>query len=706
MGVGILKFEYPRTRKEDLVEDFHGVGVKDPYRWLEDKSNPNVRLWIESQNALTSSYLEDFEGLSFLETRLKELYTYGMVDPDRVEVRGTSQRPRFFYLLRLPGQSQSILYYQDGHEGERIELVSPVEITSESFVSIDWFYPSNDGSLVAYGLSEGGTENSVLHIIEVEAKRILDERIPKTQFCAVAWLPDNSGFYYSRYPLPGTVSPKEEFYYVQVFYHEIGSDYRNDARIFGEGRDPTEFNLPIISADGFTLAILSYRYTESDVYLSRVNSKEPTNLNFATVIEGRPTISLPHLHDSTLYLYTQENAPNGQVLSYELGEFFEGKREAKVIIEEGEGVISLKKDYAFAPFSDKISVIEEKDALCQLKVYNRHTGMLLQSTEFDTPTTITRQIIWEGIDAVYFTMNSFYSPTMISFYDDSQGFGTLYEPQLNVNQEEFSAKQVWFSSKDGTRVPMFLLSKDNTKIGVDTPVLLTGYGGFAISMTPTYRPAYMTWAENGGVVAIANLRGGGEYGLEWHTSGNRENKQNVFDDFISAAEYLIDNKIGSRETLAIAGGSNGGLLVGAALVQRPDLFKCVYCAVPLLDMIRFGNFHYAKTWMTEYGNPEEEKDFQYLYSYSPYHNAAEGVEYPATLLYTAEGDGRVDTMHALKMTALLQKATASLLEESPILLWVESKAGHGVGLPVDTMVKSNARYIRFLANYTGLSFPS
>ena len=698
-----MKLRYPATKAEDVIDEIHGVKVADPYRWLENKENPNLRLWIESQNALTDTVMENFQGQAAVDKRMRELLGCGDADANWIEVRETNPGPRIFFLLRNPGESQSTLFYQNGTVGERIALVSPGSMVSESFMSIDWFYPSPDGKLVAYGLSEGGTLNSELHIVDVETGKKLDDQIPKTKFCTLAWLSDSSGFYYSRYPLPGTVPPEQEHYNTHVYFHKIGRDYNADEKVFGEGRDPTEFPSLVISPSGKYISNMPFRFTESDVFLAEVDPDNPAKLDFHAVIEGRPWLNASVLDDSTLYLCTQEDAPNGRILSYDMAAFLAGKRDGRVLIGESDGVISLKSRMVGLS-NDNLVVVEEFNASSRMKIYDKQSGKLLEDVTFDNPISIENLATSNGYPGIYYTADSFFSPTIISFYEVGKGQGVIYAPELGLDQDEFKAKQVWFDSKDGTRVPMFIIARKNTELGPTTPVTLAGYGGFAISMTPSFIPATIVWIEAGGVVARANLRGGGEFGQKWHRAGNRENKQNVFDDFIAAAEWLIENEIGSRDTLSIAGGSNGGLLVGAALVQRPDLFRCVYCAVPLLDMIRYVNFHFAKAYAYEYGDPEKEEEFKYLLAYSPYHNVRKDIEYPATLFYTAEGDDRVDIMHAMKMAAMVQEVTKGSIEENPIALWVEQKAGHGMGLPIDAIVKRDARHTLFRAHFTGLQF--
>jgi len=345
-------------------------------------------------------------------------------------------------------------------------------------------------------------------------------------------------------------------------------------------------------------------------------------------------------------------------------------------------------------------VIENKNASSSLKVYDAKTGKLVDDVNFDSHVTIYQVSVAPGTDAFYYSLGSFFYPASHYTYKNGES-SILYKPELDLDPDLFQSKLVWYTSKDGTRVSMFILSKKGMPVSERTPVTLTGYGGFNISNNPIFSQSYVTWVEQGGVLAIAHLRGGGEYGQKWHRAGNRENKQNVFDDFIAAAEWLIENKIGSNETIAISGGSNGGLLVGAVLVQKPDLFGAVTCHVPLLDMIRYTNFQVAKTWSPEYGDPEIKEEFEWIYPYSPYHNIKD-VNYPATLMHTALGDTRVDSMHAFKMTAKLQNTCDEIDEERPLLLYTESQAGHGAGSPVEKIVDLWTKSFVFRAHHTGL----
>jgi prolyl oligopeptidase len=693
--------KYPVTRKENIVEEIHGVKIKDPYRWLEDASSPEVQEWVEEQNHLTFSILDGYSGGEIVKKRMLDLFQYDYIQVLNFEVVKTKKGPRFFYFFRESGKNQPSLCYQDGETGERVVLYDPLEESEEALISIDWFMPSHNGSFVAYGTSEGGTEQSVLYVMDVEKKELLSEKIPQTKWCDLRWM-KNEGFYYSRYPLPGTVVPGDENYYHHVYYHKLGDDYHNDVKVFGEGRVKTEHPNLFINEDCTLLSILSNRFISSDVHVAKVNPEEPTSLSFVPVIESDSFSSIPLFDGDQLFVLTQIDAPNGQILRFDLSEFLENGKisQGKTIVKETDGVIFATDYIKFAPFNGQLAVIEDKNASSSLKVYDAKTGEIVDDLDFDSHVTLYQVCAVPSADSFYYGLGSYFYPASHYTYRNGKS-NVLYKPELDLDPDLFQTKLVWYTSKDGTKVSMFILSKRGIPVSEKTPVTLTGYGGFGISSNPTFSQNYVAWVEQGGVVAVPHLRGGGEYGQKWHRAGNRENKQNVFDDFIAAAEWLIENKIGSRETIAIYGGSNGGLLVGAALVQRPDLFGAVSCHVPLLDMIRYTNFQVAKTWATEYGDPEMKEEFEWIYPYSPYHHVKE-TEYPATLLHTALGDTRVDSMHAFKMAAKLQNTSAEVDVDRPLILYTESQAGHGIGSPIEKTVDLWAKSFVFRAYHTGL----
>jgi len=693
--------KYPVTRRENIVEEIHGITIEDPYRWLEDATSSEVLEWVEAQNKLTTSILDGYSGSKTISKRLRNLYQYDFIQEAYFQVVATENGPRFFYFFRKAGKDQQSLCYQDGEDGERIVLFDPLEVSKDALISIDWFLASSDGSLVAYGISEGGTELSVLYVMDVDKKRIHSEKIPQTKWCDLVWL-KNEGFYYSRYPLPGTVSSEDENYYHHVYYHKLGDDYKNDVKVFGEGRLKTEHSLVFINEDCTLLAIAGYRYTNSDIYITTIDPENPASLNLVPVIENDSFVSKPLLKENQLFVHTEINAPNGTILQYDLNKFSEDGviPDGTTVVEETDGVVSTKEYRRFAILNRHIAVIENKNASSSLKIYDINTGEVVENVSFNFHVSLYGLLALPGTDTFYYSLGSFFSPTSHYSYKDGESH-LLYKPDLDIDSDLFHSKLVWYRSKDGTEVSMFILSKKGVEVSEKTPVTLGGYGGFGISLTPGFSPEIITWIERGGVLAIPHLRGGGEYGQKWHHAGYRENKQNVFDDFIAAAEWLIENKIGSQKTITISGGSNGGLLVGAALVQRPDLFGAVSCHVPLLDMVRYTNFHVAKVWSPEYGNPEIKEEFDWIYPYSPYHHVKDET-YPPTILYTAMGDTRVDSMHAFKMAAKLQYTSDVIEKDRPLVLYTERQAGHGAGVPLEKTIDLWTKLLVFRAHHTGL----
>jgi len=696
--------EYPKTRIENIVEEIHGITITDPYRWLENSSDKEVLDWIKTQKDFATRIMDDYKGWDKTYARVKRLLSFDSIIPYSFNITETPSGLRFFFLMREGGKKQYSLFYQNENQGNRIELINTDELSSECHVAIDWYYPSPDGRFIAYGLSEGGTEKSVLHIIDVEQKKTFSEQIPQTRMCSLIWLPDNSGFYYTRYPLPGTVSPDEENYNRHIFFHKLGDDYKNDVKVFGENTQPNSVLWMVANDSCTVLSVVDIQYTKADIYVSVVNRDNLVSLSFSSLITASSVINFPIINGNKLYIITQMDAPNGKIIMYDLKEFLQGgdiKKPKTIVDEEDNSVITPDLD-KFVVLSNKIGVVKEQNAMSKICFYNPETSHLIEEVNFDTSMTVRSIYSLKESDQLYFMAESFLKPISIYFHKPETGVNLLIGPSLDLDSESIDVRQEWYESKDGTKVSMFVSSLNSIKPSSTTPVLLTGYGGFGYSITPRYTPENYAWIMNGGVVAEPNLRGGNEYGQEWHRAGNRENKQNVFDDFISAAEWLIDNNIGSRETLSIVGGSNGGLLVGAAFVQRPDLFKCVYCSLPLLDMIRYTRFLVAKQWIPEYGDPEIKEEFQWLYAYSPYHNAASGIHYPAILFKTAMGDSRVDPMHALKMTAKIQNATLAPIEENPVLLWVETEEGHAVGRSLEQEIEGKTRALIFLAHHTGM----
>jgi prolyl oligopeptidase len=658
----------PETRAQEVIDSLHGVEIRDPYRWLEDGTREEVHRWVDAQNRYTRALLDPRPGRSALRERLTGLLRIGTIGAP--EIRGA----RYFHTRREGEVNQPILYVRDGVAGKDRVLVDPNRLSPDGTAALDWWYPSEDGALLAYGISTSGDEKSTLRVLEVAGGRARADVIPRTRYCSLAWLPDGSGFYYTRYPAPGEVPPGQENYNNHVFFHRLGDDPVKDPKVFGEGRRPEEMFEIHLSPDGRYLVIQAAEgWARSDLY---VKDLKPGATGLITIAEGQDAIFSGEVVGETLYLLTNQEAPRYRLFAVELGR---PRRDAwKLLIPESDSVLSQA-----AVVGGQIIALSMKDASSRLTVAD-HDGRKIRSLDLPALGTIERVTGRHDGHEAFFSFSSFTLPPAVYRYDVESGATALWERvEAAVDLSAFEVKQVFYPSKDGTKVSMFLVHRRGLKLDGTNPTLLYGYGGFNISMTPEFSRSIILWLERGGVFAQPNLRGGGEYGEAWHRAGMLDRKQNVFDDFIAAAEWLIRSRYTRPDRLAIKGGSNGGLLVGAALTQRPDLFRAVVCDVPLLDMLRYQNFQIARLWIPEYGSADSADQFQWLYKYSPYHHVTPRTPYPAVLIATAESDSRVDPMHARKMTASLQAATASA---RPILLRTETKAGHGAGKPLSKLI--------------------
>ncbi len=644
----------------------HGVPVADPYRWLEDGESSETRGWVDAQNAFTRAVLDALPQRESIHATLDALLTVGSVGPP--ELRGE----RSFYLRRRGRLDQPVLVLRDGPDSAERVIVDPNALSATGVVALDWWFPSNDGRLLAYGVSAGGTELSTLYVLDVDrAENLAADRIPHTRAASVAWLPDGGGFYYTRYPAPGNVPDGEELYNRRVFYHCLGQDWQADPEVFGAEHAREDWPSVSMSQSGRWLVVeVSQGWVRSEVHV--LDRHHPAS-GFISIHSGEESLASTEFAGDRLLLHTNHNAPN-----YALYEV-DPERPAHahwrlVLAERGDRVLA-----GVTAVAGRIAAHEMHNASSHLRLYGLD-GTL--QTEVALPSIGTLNGVggeWTG-DRIAFGFTSFAQPPTVYSVDPQAGLTAVFadgELPPGFDAARYEVQQEWYRSKDGTRISAFVIHRRGLTLA-DAPTLLTGYGGFNVSRTPTFIAALPLWLEAGGLYVVANLRGGGEYGEAWHQAGMLGNKQNVFDDFIAAAEWLIDSGYTRPDHLAISGGSNGGLLVGAALTQRPDLFRAVVCQVPLLDMVRYQRLRIARLWIPEYGSAENADDFQWLYAYSPYHRVRRGERYPATFLLTAEGDSRVDPMHARKMAAQLQAATSS---EAPILLRVETAAGHGQGKP-------------------------
>ena len=524
------------------------------------------------------------------------------------------------------------------------------------------------GTRLAYGLSQHGSEESTLSVRDVATGKDLPDRIERTRHAAVAWTPDGKGFYYTRYPKPGTVPAGDENYHRHVYYHALGTDPANDPKIFGAGRDKEDWPDVALSPDGRWLVVtVSKGWSMSEVYLKDRAKDGP----WVPVVEKVEALYAPVIRNDVLYIHTNEGAPRYRVFKADPAN--PDRKNWTELIPEGPDVLD-----SFTAVGDKLVGLYMHKASSRLRLFDR-TGKPVHEVELPTLGSIEGLgAEWDGRELL-FGFSSFTVPPSVYHVDLTTFTTQLWERvKANIDTNAYEVKQVTYRSKDGTPVTMFLAHKKGLTLDGQNPTYLTGYGGFNVSETPIFSASWFLFLEKGGIVAVPNLRGGGEYGEAWHKAGMLDKKQNVFDDFIAAAEWLIENRYTNPKKLVIQGGSNGGLLVGAVVTQRPELFRAAVCNVPLLDMLRYHKFRIARLWIPEYGDPDDPKAFRWLKAYSPYHNVKPGTAYPAMLITAAESDTRVDPLHARKMTALLQAASAS---DQPILLRHTTKEGHGAGKP-------------------------
>ena len=654
--------DYPETRSLNVVDVLHGEEIADPYRWLEDGDSTETKLWTEQQNAVTEAYLAAVPGRDRIRRRLEELLAIGVLTVP------TPKRGRYFYLRREGRQNQPVLYWRDGVEGADRIAVDPNALNEAGTTALDWYYPSEDGRLVALGLSENGNEESVLHLLEVDTGRQLPDRIPRMRAASVAWLPDSTGFYYTRYPASGEVPSGEEQYHRALYFHRLGTDPAADPLVF---QPAAKEHWPGVglSPDGRWLMVSVARtFDQVDLYVQDLASGGA----LVPVARDLPASFEGEVAHGRLFMRTNLDAPTYRLYAVD-PEHPERSSWREIVSPRGAVLESV------AVAGNRLALGYLERASSRLRLTDLE-GRLIQDVALPTlGSLIGLGAEWDGHE-LFYGFSSFALPPSVYRIDLGTGTSSLWrQVEAAIDPTRFEVKQVSYASRDGTLVSMFLVHRTGLALDGENPTYLTGYGGFNISMTPAFSRSLLLWLEHGGVVAIPNIRGGGEYGESWHQAGILANKQNSFDDFIGAAEWLIRERYTRPERLAAAGGSNGGLLMGAALTQRPELFRAILVQVPLLDMLRYHRFLIARLWIPEYGSADDAEQFRWLRAYSPYHHVRSGVAYPAVLLATAESDTRVDPMHARKMAARLQAATSA---ERPVLLRLEARAGHGAGKPL------------------------
>ena len=672
----------PLAEPKPLAETLHGTRIVDNYRWLEDGKNPETQKWVEAEMSYTHAVLDPLPGREQIHKRLTELLTIGNINVPQIGGK------YYFYTRRDGMQNQPVLYVREGLSGQDRVVVDANQLAADGTVALDWFEPSEHGKYVAYGTSPSGSEMSTLHIIETKTGKLLPDTIERTRAASIAWKLDNSGFYYTRYPKKGDVAEGQEMYNRHIFYHELGNDPADDPLIFGEGRDAEDWPNVTLSNDGRWLLIqVEQGWTKTELFLVDMKSDKPAS----RVTTGKNFLYGGQVFDGKLFITTNEDAPRYRVFVTDATNF--DRENWKEIIPQTDAVLQ-----GTGVFGGKLFAQYEQNASSQIKLFDLE-GKKISDLALPTIGTVFGSGGKWDRDELFYGFQSFTVAPSIYHYDLKDGSTSLWTKvdAPSIDPAAYQVQQEWYHSKDGTRVPMFVVHKKGLKKDGRNPTLVTAYGGFNVSLTPTFsRTAYL-WMEHGGVYAVANLRGGAEFGEDWHRAGMLDKKQNVFDDMIAAAEHLIAEKYTDRNHLAVQGGSNGGLLMGALITQRPDLFRAVVCQVPLLDMLHYQDFQIAKLWIPEYGSAENPEQFKWLYAYSPYHHVKPGAEYPAILFMTADTDTRVDPMHAKKMAALMQaEAKNGTSRDRPILLRIETKAGHGAGKPVTKQIEEFTDMYSFL----------
>jgi prolyl oligopeptidase len=701
----VSQFVYPPTHRDDAVDTLHGVDVRDPYRWLENGDSEEVQCWTEAQNALTKAVVDRYPGRDRLRERLTELLSIGTITAPDVRKR------RLFYQRREGSQNQPILYWREGPSGEDHVLVDPTGFEPDGTAALDWWYPSPDGKLLAFGISKSGDEKSTLYLREVGTGRDRPDQIPHTRYTSLAWLPDANGFYYTRYPTPGTVPPGDENYFRKLYFHPLGGDWEQDPLVYERPRKEEMIGVSL-SPDGRWLCVtVQEGWARNEVWLQdkrqatgdrrhpsslpvdRPLSPVPPGTGLVPVVTGIEALFIPEVQNDRLYLRTNHEAPNYRIFAVDPEN--PAREKWREVVPEGPDVIDGHDVVGGHLICD---VLHRASSRLRLHALD---GRLVREVPLPTLGTLTGWGgEWDG-DALYYGFASFtVAPTVYRYDFRGEASVPWVSIPSPIEADRYAVDQVEYPSRDGTKISMFLVHRRELPKDRKRPTLLYGYGGFNVSLTPSFARAAHVLLERDGIYAMANLRGGGEYGEAWHKAGMLERKQNVFDDFIAAGEWLVREGWTTPERLTIQGGSNGGLLVGAAVTQRPELFRAVVCAVPLLDMLRYHLFSIARLWIPEYGSAEDLDQFAILYAYSPYHRVRDGERYPATLITAAESDTRVDPLHARKFAARLQAAQAA--EDRPILLRIETKAGHGAGKPLTKQIDELTDVWSFLFAQWGL----
>jgi len=658
----------PKTHVDNVTDAYGSVSITDPYRWLEDQNSPETRAWIDAEDHCTDAALKNIPGRQALHARIASLY--------RTDVYSApmERAGRYFFTKRTAEQDLSLIYMRRGRTGAEEVLIDPLGWSKDHSASAAIEEVSRDGKFLFYDRREGGQDEVTVHVLNVDSRHDLPDVLPSAVYFSVAPTPDDRGVYYTKTTADGP----------RAYYHAIGTDAAQDKMIYGAGLGTDRILSALLSDDGRYLVYTVFHGSgseQTELYIQNVQDHGP----IVTVVNDIASQFDASFGGTTLYIRTNWKAPDWHV--YATDPASPSREYWHEVVAETHDTLS-----DFGPIGGKLVAEYLHNATSEIVISDRDGKNpkpialpALGSTEISGR--------WESPE-IFYAFTSFNYPTTNFVYDISTDRSSVWSKiDVPIDPSAFETEQVWYNSKDGTRVSMFLFHKKGLPRNGENPILLFGYGGFDVVYPLAYQPAVIAWAERGGIYAMANIRGGGEYGEQWHRAGMFEKKQNVFDDFIAAAEYLIANRYTNSRKLAIRGGSNGGLLVGAALTERPDLFQAVVCEYPLLDMLRYQKFLHGPYWISEYGTSDNPEQFGYLYKYSPYQNVKQGTKYPSVLFVTGDGDTRVAPLHARKMTALLQAATGS---DRPILLLYDTKSGHSGGRPLNKTIDEETDILGYL----------
>jgi prolyl oligopeptidase len=687
------RITYPETRKVDVVDDYHGTKVPDPYRWLEDTDAPETKAWIAAQNEVTFAHLGAIPERERIRERLTRLWDYPKYGlPFR--------EGGLYFSTKNDGlQNQPVLYVQPSLNAEPRVLLDPNTLSADGTVALSGLAVSHDARYLAYATSSGGSDWQELYVREIATGRDLEDHVRWAKFSGISWTRDGRGFFYSRYPEPAEGEQLlQQNHDHKLYYHVVGTPQSEDRLIYERPDQPEwGFNAQV-TEDGRYALIYVWHGTDPKNRLYYIDLGDPARPDLSS-----PVVKLLDDFDAAytvvgnqgpvLYVQTDLDAPRQRIIAIDLRD--PAREEWRTVVPESEDVLQ-----AATIVGGKLVTLYLKDAASRVRFYTLEGEPAgeLQLPGLGSVAGLTGK---PDSPELFYAFTSFLYPTTIFRYDVATGTNEVFRaPQLEgFDPAQYETKQVFYTSKDGTRVPMFITHRKGIRLDGTNPTYLYGYGGFNVSLTPAFSITNLAWLEMGGVYAQPNLRGGGEYGEEWHLAGTKERKQNVFDDFIAAAEYLIREGYTSPAKLAIGGGSNGGLLVGAAMTQRPDLFAVAHPAVGVMDMLRFHKFTIGWAWVSDYGSSDDPDGFRYLYAYSPLHNLKPGTCYPATLVTTADHDDRVVPGHSFKFAARLQEVQSC---EKPVLIRVETRAGHGAGKPTSKQIEEAADVLAFRVRHLGM----